>query len=133
LTITPEAAHLEATTDLGVLRGLETFLQLVTNGPNGFAAPAVTIEDQPRFPWRGLSYDVARNFMPVDVIKRNLDGIAAVKMNVFHWHLTDDQGFRLELKKHPELTVVGGTDGFYTQDDVREIVAYAKKRGRSCE
>ena len=84
LTITESGAQLTAPTALGALHGLQTFLQLVTITPSGFAAPAIAIKDQPRFPWRGLLIDVSRHFIPLDVLKRNLDGMAAVKMNVLH-------------------------------------------------
>src|ERR1700722_20261143 len=95
LQVTGSGAHLQAATDVGAMRGLETFLQLVqTDGP-GFLLPAISIQDTPRFRWRGLMVDCSRHFQPVEVIKRTLDGMAAVKMNVFHWHLTDDQGFRI--------------------------------------
>jgi hexosaminidase len=90
-------------------------------------APAPVTDS--RYPYRGMHLDVARHFFSKEDVKHYLDLLAFYKFNVFHWHLTDDQGFRLELKKHPELTSVGGKDGFYTQDDVREIVAYAKARG----
>ncbi|HEV2714550.1 MAG TPA: family 20 glycosylhydrolase, partial [Terriglobales bacterium] len=92
LEITTSGAKLNAPTTLGVMRGLQTFLQLVETTPAGFAAPAVIIDDKPRFPWRGLMIDCGRHFMPLDVIKRNLDGMAAVKLNVFHWHLSENQG-----------------------------------------
>ena len=114
------AQRLNAETPLGVMRGLETFLQLVQTTPDGFAVPAVLIEDQPRFPWRGLMIDVGRHFMPLDVLKRNLDGMAAVKLNVFHWHLSDDQGFRVESKKFPKLQQMGSDGLYYTQDEVRD-------------
>ena len=97
--------------------------------PTGFAAPAVTIKDQPRFPWRGLLIDVSRHFIPIDVLKRNLDGMAAVKMNVLHWHLSDDQGFRVESKEFPKLTGMGSDGMFYTQDEIRDLIAYAHDRG----
>ena len=128
LTVTDSSASLSAPTPLGVLHGLQTFLQLVQITPSGFAVPAVTIKDAPRFPWRGLVIDVSRHFIPVDVIKRNLDGMAAVKMNVFHWHLSDDQGFRVESKKFPKLTGEGSDGLYYTQDDIRDIIAYAHER-----
>jgi hexosaminidase len=129
LQITPAGAILSAPQPLGVLRGMETFLQLVGPGPEGFALPALNIDDQPRFPWRGLSYDVSRHFMPVDQIKRTLDGMAAVKLNVFHLHLSDNQGFRVESKVYPKLQKLGSGGLFYTQTQVREIVAYARDRG----
>ncbi len=129
LTVADSSAKLTAPTTLGVLRGLQTFLQLVQITPSGFAAPSVTIKDQPRFPWRGLLIDVSRHFIPLDVMKRNLDGMAAVKMNVLHWHLSDDQGFRVESKKFPKLTQMGSDGMFYTQDEIREFIAYAHDRG----
>ena len=89
LEISAAGAKLDATTTLGIMRGLETFLQLVQTTSDGFAAPAITIHDKPRFPWRGLMIDVSRHFIPLDILKRNLDGMAAVKLNVFHWHLSD--------------------------------------------
>jgi hexosaminidase len=129
LTVTDSSATLNAPTPLGAMHGLQTFLQLVEITPAGFAVPAVTINDQPRFPWRGLMIDVSRHFIPVDVLKRNLDGMAAVKMNVFHWHLSDDQGFRAQSKKFPKLTGMGSDGRFYTQEDIRDIIAYAHERG----
>ena len=112
LTVTDSGAQLTAPTTLGALHGLQTFLQLVAITPSGFAAPAVTIKDQPRFPWRGLLIDVGRHFIPMDVLKRNLDGMATVKMNVLHWHLSDDQGFRAESKVFPKLTGMGSRECF---------------------
>jgi hexosaminidase len=129
LTITDSAAKLTAPTPLGILHGLQTFLQLVQITPSGFAAPAVTIKDQPRFPWRGMLIDVSRHFIPIDVLKRNLDGMAAVKMNVLHWHLSDDQGFRAESRKFPRLTGMGSDGQFYTQAEIRDLIAYAHDRG----
>ncbi len=129
LTVTNSSAQLTAPTTLGALRGLETFLQLVTITPSGFAAPAVTIKDQPRFPWRGTLIDVSRHFIPIDVLKRNLDGMAAVKMNVLHWHLSDDQGFRAESKVFPKLTGMGSDNQFYTQAEIRDLITYAHERG----
>jgi hexosaminidase len=129
LTVTDSSAQLNAPTTLGVLHGLQTFLQLVQITPTGFAVPAVTIKDRPRFPWRGLMIDTSRHFIPVEVLKRNLDGVAAVKMNVFHWHLSDDQGFRAESKKFPNLTGAGSDGQYYTQEEIRDVVAYAHDRG----
>lgn len=129
LSVTDTSATLNAPTPLGVLHGLQTFLQLVQITPTGFTVPAVTIKDEPRFPWRGLMMDVSRHFIPVDVLKRNLDGMAAVKMNVFHWHLSDDQGFRAESRKFPRLTGMGSDGLYYTQEDIRDIVEYAHERG----
>jgi hexosaminidase len=129
LSITPDRVRIVATEPLGALRGLETFLQLVGIGPSGFSAPAVEIDDHPRFGWRGLSLDVSRHFVGVDGIKRTIDGLAAVRMNVLHWHLSDDQGFRIESKKYPRLQEKGSDGQFYTQAEVREIIAYARDRG----
>jgi hexosaminidase len=129
LEVSTTGAKLTAATPLGTMHGLQTFLQLVNVSPDGFAAPAVTIQDQPRFPWRGMMIDSARHFTPLDVLKRNLDGIEAVKMNVFHWHLSENQGFRMESKKFPKLHEMGSDGLFYTQDEVRDLIAYARDRG----
>jgi hexosaminidase len=129
LTVADSGAKLTAPTTLGALRGLQTFLQLVQITPAGFAVPSVTIKDQPRFAWRGTLIDVSRHFIPIDVLKRNLDGMAAVKMNVLHWHLSDDQGFRVESKKFPKLTQMGSDGLFYTQEEIRDLIAYAHERG----
>ncbi len=129
LTVTPEAARLTAPTPYGVLRGIETFLQLVEAGPSGFQVPAVSIEDQPRFPWRGLMIDACRHWMPVEVIKRNLDAMAALKLNVLHWHLSEDQGFRVESKAFPRLQQMGSDGLYYTQAQIRDVVGYARERG----
>ena len=91
-------AVLRAPTTVGALRGLETVLQLLEGDRDGWYLPAVTIEDRPRFTWRGLMIDVGRHWMPIEVIKRNLDGMAAMKLNVLHLHLTEDQGFRIESR-----------------------------------
>jgi hexosaminidase len=129
LEITPSRARLDAPNPLGVLRGLQTFLQLVNITPSGFAAPALSIQDQPRFPWRGLMIDTGRHFIPLDALKRNLDGMAAVKMNVLHLHLSDNQGFRIESKKFPRLQEMGSDGLYYTQEEMRGLIAYAADRG----
>ncbi|HEX5235379.1 MAG TPA: family 20 glycosylhydrolase [Silvibacterium sp.] len=129
LDVTPTGAHLKSATDVGAMHGLETFLQLVQNDGSNYFLPAVSIQDTPRFRWRGLMIDCSRHFEPIPVIKRTLDGMAAVKLNVFHWHLSDDQGFRIESKIFPKLTEMGSNGQFYTQDQAREIVAYARARG----
>ncbi len=120
---------LRAPTVVGVLRGLETFLQLVERDANGFYLPFVRIQDHPRFAWRGLLIDVGRHWEPVDVIERNLDAMAAVKLNVLHWHLTEDQGFRVESRRFPKLQEMGSDGLYYTQEQIREVVAYARDRG----
>ncbi len=129
LVISESGAKLTPPSPLGVLHGLQTFLQLVETTTNGFAVPVVTIKDRPRFPWRGLLIDVGRHFIPLDVLKRNLDGMAAVKMNVLHWHLYDNEGFRVESKRFPRLQEVGSDGLYYTQAEIREFVAYAHDRG----
>ena len=91
LIITESKLEINAVTDLGTMHGMETLLQLLSVDEEGYYFPSIVINDSPRFPWRGLLIDVCRHFMPIDVIKRNLDGLAAVKMNVLHWHLSEDQ------------------------------------------
>ncbi len=129
LDVSPAGAKLHAANPLGTLHGLQTFLQLVAITPDGFAATAVHIEDQPRFLWRGLMMDASRHFLPVDVLKRNLDGMEAVKMNVFHWHLSENQGFRAESRKFPKLHEQGSDGLYYTQEEIREVIEYARDRG----
>jgi len=129
LEVTDKQAKLTAPTVVGALRGLETFLQLLQGDRDGFYLPAIKIQDQPRFPWRGLLIDVGRHYEPMEVLKRNLNAMAAVKLNVLHWHLTEDQGFRVESKKLPKLHTLGSDGLFYTQEQVREIIAYAQDRG----
>ena len=129
LTVSPLGARLDAPNPLGVMHGMQTFLQLVDLDATGFGAPAVTIEDHPRFPWRGLMLDVARHWIPVADVKRTLDAMAAVKLNVFHWHLSENQGFRIESKHFPKLQELGSDGQFYTQDQVRDVIAYARDRG----
>jgi len=129
LNVTPAGAQLQAPTATGVLRGFETFAQMIAAGPDGFEVKAVHIEDHPRYPWRGLMLDVSRHWIPMEVILRNLDAMAAVKLNVMHWHLADDQGFRVESKLFPGLQQMGSDGNFYTQDQIRQVVAYARDRG----
>jgi len=129
LEVSPAGAKLHAANPLGTLRGLQTFLQLVTVTPDGFVVPAVSIQDQPRFQWRGLMIDVSRHFIPLEVLKRNLDGMEAVKLNVFHWHLSDNEGFRVESRKYPKLQEQGSDGMYYTQEEIRDLIAYARDRG----
>jgi hexosaminidase len=129
LEINAAEVHLDAATPLGIIHGLQTFSQLVTAGPDGLSTPAAIIEDRPRFPWRGLLIDVSRHFIPVDAIKRNLDGMEAVKLNVLHWHLSDDQGFRVESKRFPKLQQMSSGGQYYTQEQIRDVIAYARDRG----
>src|SRR5205085_11376149 len=129
LEVTDKQAVLRAPTVVGALRGLETFLQLLESDREGYFIPAVQIQDQPRFRWRGLLIDIGRHYEPMEVIKRNLDAMAALKLNVFHWHLTEDQGFRIESKKFPKLHQIGSDGLYYTQDEAREVINYARERG----
>lgn len=129
LDISPGAILLEAPSPVGILRGLESIAQLIALDSTSYLLPCLRIEDRPRFRWRGLHIDVARHWEPVDVILRNLDAMAAVKMNVFHWHLSDDQGFRVESRRFPRLHEIGGEGKYYTQEQVRAVVAYARDRG----
>ncbi|UCH62832.1 MAG: family 20 glycosylhydrolase [Fidelibacterota bacterium] len=129
LAVAADHITLSAETDIGILRGLETLLQLLVAGREGYHFPAFRIEDTPRFAWRGLLIDVCRHFMPVDVIKRNLDGMAAVKLNVLHWHLSENQGFRVESKTYPKLHQLGSDGFYYTQEQIKDVLAYADARG----
>jgi len=159
LESTPRSVTIRAADPAGVFYGIQTLRQLLPTAifraarVTGVAwtMPAVTIDDQPRFSWRGAHLDVARHFMPKEFVKKYIDLLALHKMNRFHWHLTDDQGWRIEIRQYPKLTSVGGWrpetlighepgsaaamtfdgkryGGFYTQDDIREIVAYAADR-----
>ncbi len=155
LSVTPDSVTIRAHAAAGLFYGAQSLLQLLplpeagskTSAP---ALPCVFVEDHPRFHWRGLMLDVSRHFFNKEEVKRLLDEMAWHKMNVFHWHLVDDQGWRIEIKKYPRLTELGawrkavgfgldpksgtafGPDGryggFYTQEDIREVVAYAAAR-----
>jgi hexosaminidase len=129
LEVTSSSARLRAATVVGAIHGLETLQQLIQSDATGYYFPAVSIRDTPRFRWRGLMIDCGRHFIPVDVLKRTLDGMATVKLNVFHWHLSEDQGFRIESKAFPKLAGLGSDGFFYTREQAREIVAYARDRG----
>jgi hexosaminidase len=144
LDVAEDGVRVAAHDDAGLFYGAATLWELATANPGGGPAvlPAVHVEDAPRFRWRGLMIDSARHFQSVAEIERVLDAMALHKLNVLHWHLTDDQGWRLEIKKYPRLTTVGAWrtpnpgspdgsgryGGFYTQDQVREVVAYAAAR-----
>jgi hexosaminidase len=129
LEVGAQHATLKSNTVLGAIRGMETILQLVSANQDGYFLPNVSIQDKPRFAWRGLMIDVTRHWQPVEVVKRNIDGLAAVKMNVFHWHLTDDQGFRVESKRFPRLQEMGSDGLYYTQEQIRDVITYAADRG----
>jgi hexosaminidase len=129
LNVAAGQATLTADAPLGALRGLNTFLQLIHLSNAGFVVPAVSIDDSPRFPWRGLSLDCSRHFIPLAAIRRTLDGMALVKLNVFHWHLSDDQGFRVESKRFPRLQDMGSDGLYYRQSEIRELIEYAYSLG----
>lgn len=129
LTISNDQIILKAPTELGAMHGLETLLQLLKGDARGYFFPAVSISDAPRFPWRGLLIDVGRHYLPMEVLKRSLDGMAMLKMNTLHWHLSEDQGFRVESKTYPKLHQLGSNGLYYTQDQVRELIRYADMRG----
>ena len=129
LDVSASAAKLTAPNALGVIHGLQTFLQLVEVTPGGFVASAVHIEDSPRFPWRGLTIDVSRHFISVATLKRNIDGMAAVKMNVLHLHLSDDQGFRIASSQFPKLVEMGSDGQYFTKAEIRDLIDYASDRG----
>lgn len=166
LTVAPEAITISAPTEEGLFLGTRTLLQLIEQsmvpikvpvtgygqgayrpGRTPGAIPCLTITDHPRFAWRGMHLDVCRHFFPVEFVKQYIDLLARYKFNTFHWHLTDDQGWRIEIKKYPKLTEVGAWrngsqvgpysrreydtlryGGFYTQEQVRDVVAYAAAR-----
>ncbi len=129
LEVTEEGISIRAVTDIGAMRGLETFIQMVRVKEGKYVVNNGLVSDAPRFPWRGLMIDVSRHFQPLEVIKRNIDGMAIVKMNVLHLHLVDDHGFRVESKRFPELTEKASGGAYFTQIQIKEIVAYAKSRG----
>ena len=138
LQITESGATLESPDAAGLFHGRQTLKQLAAQARREDGRiPALSIIDFPRFPWRGAHLDVCRHFFSLDTVKAFIDRMALHKLNVFHWHLTEDQGWRLEIKKYPKLTEVGawrtGPDGeryggFFTQDEAHEVVAYAAER-----
>jgi hexosaminidase len=129
LDVSATEARIHAATAEGAIHGLATFAQLIQPGPDGFQVSGVHIEDRPRFPWRGLMLDVCRHWMPVEVVKRNLEAMASVKLNVMHWHLSEDDGFRVESKRYPRLHQMGSNGDYYTQEQIRDVVAYAHGLG----
>lgn len=129
LKISDSKIQLSANSNTGILYGLESLLQLAKQENEAWVFPELELKDNPRFPWRGLMIDVARHWVSKETILRNLDAMAAVKMNVLHWHLTEYQGFRVESKKYPKLHEMGSQGNFYSQEDIKEVVAYAADRG----
>ncbi|END2486645.1 family 20 glycosylhydrolase [Vibrio vulnificus] len=120
---------LSSTEPYGTFHGLETLLQLVSTDANGYFVPAVAISDAPRFKWRGVSYDTARHYIELPVILRQLDAMASAKMNVFHWHIWDDQGIRIQLENYPRLWQATADGDFYSKDEIRQVVEYARNLG----
>ncbi|WP_035483648.1 beta-N-acetylhexosaminidase [Gaetbulibacter saemankumensis] len=129
LHVSDKEIRIHAKTDVGAIRALNTLLQLITHDATDYYFQGADINDAPRFVWRGLMIDVSRHFHPIGVIKRNLEAMASVKMNVFHWHLTDDQGFRVESKVYPKLHQLASDGLYYTQEQIKDVVAYANKLG----
>ncbi len=129
ITVSEKQIVLNAPNTIGALRGLQTLMQLVDKDDNGYFSPFVNINDSPRFKWRGLMIDAARHFISFEEMKKNIDAMEAVKMNVLHWHLSDDEGFRVESKLFPKLQADGSNGDYYTQAQLKELVAYAKDRG----
>lgn len=138
LSIKKDEITIKSQSGAGIFYALQTLFQLFPAEPkNELAVPCAEIKDYPRFKWRGVHLDVCRHFFPVEFVKKYIDILAMYKMNTFHWHLTEDQGWRIEIKKYPKLTEVGAWrkeadgklyGGFYTQDQIREIVQYAKEK-----
>ncbi len=144
MKVTPESITIMSTSPKGLFYGVQTLLQLLPAEVESaslvkdiaWQVPCVEIKDKPRFKWRGMHLDVCRHFFPVDFIKKQLDIMAMYKLNTFHWHLTEDQGWRIEIKKYPKLTEIGSVridegqeyGGYYSQEQVKEIVEYAADR-----
>lgn len=129
LVITDSLISINVPSDLGAIHAMETLLQLLSVDDNGYYFPAVKVKDKPRFPWRGLMIDACRHFMPVEMVKRNLDAMSAMKLNVLHWHLSEDQGFRVESKLFPKLHELGSDGFYYSQAQIKDIIKYADERG----
>ncbi|ROH95134.1 beta-N-acetylhexosaminidase [Chryseobacterium cucumeris] len=148
IEISPKQIHIKSYTKQGYFLALQTLIQLIEQYKEGKNIPAMKIEDQPKFAWRGMHLDVCRHFFTVDEVKQYIDYLAMYKLNTFHWHLTDDQGWRIEIKKYPKLTQIGSKrkesmigayvdntfDGkpygpyFYTQEQIKDVVKYAQDR-----
>lgn len=129
LRIDKDKILLTSETELGAMHGLQTLLQLLDRSKDSFFFPSIEINDKPRFAWRGLMIDACRHFIPLEVIKHNIDAMAMVKLNVLHWHLSEDQGFRVESKVFPKLHQLGSNGDYYTQVQIKEVISYANERG----
>ena len=146
LAVNPGQMTIHSPKPAGAFYAIQTLRQLIAQSSHGWQIPAVAVRDKPRFPWRGLHLDVARHMFPVEFIKRYIDLMALHKLNTFHWHLTDDQGWRIEIRKYPRLTEVGSKraatpyparrdqsdgvpfGGYYTRAQIQSIVEYAASR-----
>ncbi|MDF1576224.1 MAG: family 20 glycosylhydrolase [Bacteroidales bacterium] len=129
IQVTVNRIVVKAPEETGILYALESLLQLAVKQEGQWVIPVMRLEDHPRYPWRGLMIDACRHWIPREVIIRNLEAMAALKMNVFHWHLTESQAFRVESKLFPKLHEFGSNGDYYTQDDIREIIEFAADRG----
>ncbi len=129
LEVTASHATLRATHGYGLGHGLETLLQMLESRAEGQGFPAIRIDDAPRFGWRGLQIDPVRHFLPVTLVKRQIDAMAAVKLNVLHILFSNDQAFRIESKRYPKLHEMGAEGEYYTQEEMRDLVEYARLRG----
>jgi hexosaminidase len=137
LTITKQNISIKATSDFGALHALTSLIQIISmpelaskaGQKKYLALPVINIVDEPRYKWRGLLIDSARHFIPLIAIKRQLNGMAAAKLNVFHWHLMDDQGWRIESKTYPKLHLLASDGLYYTQQEIKEIIIYASNLG----
>ncbi|KAA2215769.1 beta-N-acetylhexosaminidase [Maribacter flavus] len=129
LKVTENKINLKANTTMGALKGFQTLNQIVKVDSNGYFIPVLEINDAPRFKWRGMMVDVARHFLPIELLRKNIDAMAMVKLNVLHLHLSDDEGFRVESKLFPKLHENGSYGNYYTQSQLKELVKYASDRG----
>jgi hexosaminidase len=129
IRITSKGILLSADSETGIIFGLESLLQLVTQKEGQWAWPCLKMEDRPRYGWRGLLIDACKHWIPKDVILRNLEAMGTVKMNVLHWHLTEYQASRVESREFPKLHGMGSNGQYYTQEDIREVIEFAADRG----
>ena len=140
LTISNNHINISGRSGAGLFYGIQSLLQLFPlEKTDLISIPCAMIVDYPRFEWRGVHLDVCRHFFPVEFVKKYIDILAAYKINTFHWHLTEDQGWRIEIKKYPKLTQIGSIrnetmgdgephGGYFTQEQIKEVVEYAKQK-----
>lgn len=129
IKVTGDIILIEAGTSTGIIYALESLLQLANEEEGHLVIPVLTVKDTPRYPWRGIMIDACRHWIPKEVILRNLEAMGTLKMNVFHWHLTEYQGFRVESKVFPLLHELGSGGNYYTQEEIREVIEFAADRG----